>query len=249
MNAHDYIQKVRDAGFSIALDGDRLLVSPIENLTPDQRQSLSDRKQEIIAALRASESLLDAEGGHDLAPGNDPDVLPAKLIDSASRVCREIHADDDQAVEAMLYDLRGQPDDWAALEEHFEGQIQPDPESGYERVTTEAAGYRFDVDVPAKHAHHVRRSVRYLLRDGQGGGYLLGQPGQSEAELRETLWRKYGNRLATINEQPAPVTCRGCRNAEIGLRPPVVSCGLGLQATNPAGRLADEPHHCGGFEL
>lgn len=78
MNAHDYIQKVRDAGFSIALDGDRLLVSPIENLTPDQRQSLSDHKQEIIAALRSSESLLDAEGGHDLGVANDADVLRPK---------------------------------------------------------------------------------------------------------------------------------------------------------------------------
>ena len=243
------LQKIHDAGFRLAIKGDSLMVDPGDQLTDQQRTFIRDHKAEILSALRASLSLLDSEGGNDLEPGNDADVLPPGLVEAATRVCREIHADDDKAVEAILADLRDQPDDWAALEGHFEGQIQPDPESGYERVTTEAAGYRFDVDVPAKHAHHVRRSVRYLLRDGQGSGYLLGQPGQSEAELGETLWRKYGNRLATINEQPAPVTCRGCLNAEIGLRPPIATCGLGLQAKTPAGWPADEPHHCGGFEL
>lgn len=247
MNAHEYIQKVRDAGFSVALDGDRLMVSPIENLTPDQRQSLSDHKQEIIAALRSSETLIDAEGGHDLEPGNDADVLPSRLVEAASRVCRD-HGDDDDQVQVMLDDLRDQPDDWDALEEHFEAQLPAPPEPGMERVRTQAAGYEFDVDVPAEHAPGIRKSVRFMLRDGQGGGSVLGKPGQSEAELREILQQKYADRLASINEQPSPVTCRGCRHAEIGLRPPVVSCGLGLQATNPAGRLADEPHLCGGFE-
>lgn len=247
MNAHDYIQKVRDAGFSVALDGDRLMVSPIENLTPDQRQSLSDRKQEIIAALRASESLIDAEGGHDLEPGNDADCLPARLIEAATRVCRD-HGDDDRVVGQMLDELRGQPGDWDSLTEHFEGQLPALPEPGMERVRMQAAGFEFDLDLPAEHVHQVRRSVRYLLRDGQGGGSLLGEPGKAEAELVEILLRKYGNRLLTLNDQPSPVTCRGCRHAEIGLRPPVVTCGLGLQATNPAGWLADEAHQCGGFE-
>ena len=242
------LQKIHDAGFRLAIKGESLMVDPGDQLTDQQRTFIRDHKAEILSALRSSESLIDSEGGNDLAPGNDADVLPARLIDAASRVCREIHGDNDDQVQVMLDDLRDQPDDWAALHAHFEGQLPAPPEPGFDRVRTQAAGFEFDLDLPAEHAPSIRRSVRFELRDEQGGGYLLGQPGQSEAELRETLWRKYGNRLATINEQPSPVTCRGCRHAEIGLRPPVVTCGIGLQATTPAGRLADEAHHCGGFE-
>ena len=84
MNAHAYIQKVRAAGFTLATEGDRLLVSPIENLTADQRQSLSDHKPEIIAALRSSESILDADGGHDLAPANDRTTVHVPEYETAS---------------------------------------------------------------------------------------------------------------------------------------------------------------------
>jgi hypothetical protein len=84
MNAHAYIQKVRSAGFTLAIEGDRLLVSPIENLTADQRQSLSDNKPEIIAALRSSESILDADGGHDLAPANDRTTIHVPEYQAAS---------------------------------------------------------------------------------------------------------------------------------------------------------------------
>ena len=84
MNAHAYIQKVLAAGFTLAIEGDRLLVSPIENLTADQRQSLSDHKPEIIAALRSSESILDADGGHDLAPANDRALIHVPDYETAS---------------------------------------------------------------------------------------------------------------------------------------------------------------------
>ena len=242
------LQKIHDAGFRLAIKGDSLMVDPGDQLTDQQRTFIRDHKAEILSALRASVSLLDSEGGNDLEPGNDADVLPPGLVEAATRVCREIHADDDLAVEAMLDDLRDQPEDWDALAEHFESQLPAPPEPGMERVRTQAAGFEFDLDLPAEHAPGIRKSVRFMLRDWQGGGSVLGKPGQSEAELREILQQKYADRLATINEQPAPVTCRGCLNAEIGLRPPVVTCGLGLQAKTPAGRLADEPHHCGGFE-
>lgn len=242
------IQKIEAAGFTLVADGADLVVYPPGRLSDAQRQYLRDHKAEILSALRASESLLDSEGGHDLGVANDADVLPAKLIDAASRVCREIHTDDDQAVQSLLDDLRNQPEDWDALTDHFESQLPAPPEPGMERVRMQA-GFEFDVDLPAEHVHQVRRSVRYLLRDGQGGGSLLGEPGKAEAELVEILLRKYGNRLLTLNDQPAPVTCRACRHSEIGLRPPVVTCSLGLPAKNPAGWLADESHPCGGFEL
>lgn len=249
MDAFDFITRIESAGFTLDLADGNLAISPASQLTDSQRQWIRDHRDELVAALRADQTLLDASGGHDLGVANDADVLPARLIDAASRVCREIHGDNDDQVQVMLDDLRDQPDDWAALHAHFEGRLPAPPEPGFDRVRTQAAGFEFDLDLPAEHVHQVRRSVRFELRGGQGGGSLLGEPGKSEAELVEILLRKYGTRLATINEQLAPVNCRSCRHAEIGLRPPVVSCGLGLQATNPAGRLADEPHHCGGFEL
>lgn len=44
-----------------------------------------------------------------------------------------------------------------------------------------------------------RVSVHFTLRDGQGGGPLLGQPGRTEEELRDILHRIYGTRLESIN--------------------------------------------------
>lgn len=68
---------------------------------------------------------------------------------AATRVCREIHGDDDQAVEQMLDDLRHTTEsDWVALTEHFERQLPPPPEPGYRRITVKVAGYQFDVDMP-----------------------------------------------------------------------------------------------------
>jgi|688.fasta_scaffold339605_2 hypothetical protein len=146
MDASTFIQKVQAAGFTLAIDGDRLLVSPIENLTAAQRKSLADYKPEIMAALRSSESLLDADGGHDLAPAND-------------RVM--IHVPEYQA------------------------------QSGKR--------YSFDLDVPKANLPALRQSLRFELIGDQGGGSILGAPGQSESELRDRLAQKYGPRLATID--------------------------------------------------
>ena len=146
MDASTFIQKVQAAGFTLAIDGDRLLVSPIENITAAQRKSLADYKPEIIAALRSSESLLDADGGHDLAPAND-------------RVL--IHVPEYQA------------------------------QSGKR--------YSFDMDVPKVHLPALRHSLRFQLKDDQGGGSILGAPGQSDGELRDRLVQKYGPRLESIN--------------------------------------------------
>lgn len=148
MNAHAYIQKVRAAGFTLAIEGDRLLVSPIENLTADQRQSLSDHKPEIIAALRSSETLLDTEGGNDLAPANDRTL---------------IHVPDYETSSGKLYS--------------------------------------FDMDVPKANLPALRQSLRFQLIGDQGGGSILGAPGQTELELRDVLGRKYGDRLESINGQ------------------------------------------------
>ena len=56
-----------------------------------------------------------------------------------------------------------------------------------------------DLSVPRANLERLRAVVRFQLKDGQGGGSLLGSPGKSEAELREILVEKYGARLATID--------------------------------------------------
>lgn len=202
MNTHAYIAKVRAAGFSLAVDGGRLLVSPVELLSDTQRQSLRARKSELIAALQSPGTILGADCGHDLSAANCP--LPARLATAAERVCREVHADSDDQVQAMLDDLVVHPpESWNALAEHFEGQLPPPPEPGYERIPMEAAGYAFEVDVPEQQAPAARASLQFRLKNGDGGS-LLGAPGTSEEELREVLVAKYANRLESINEQPLP---------------------------------------------
>lgn len=75
--------------------------------------------------------------------------LQQRLHLAATRVCREIHGDDDHAVEQMLDDLRHTPEsDWVALTEHFERQLPPPPEPGYRRITVKTASHQFDVDMP-----------------------------------------------------------------------------------------------------
>jgi TubC N-terminal docking domain len=147
MDAIAYIQKVSAAGFSLACDGDRLLVSPIENLTDAERRSLAEHKTELLAALRASEAIIDADGGNDLEPAND-------------RV--QIHVPEYPA------------------------------QSGQR--------YSFDMTVPRASLPALSRtSLKFMLKDDQGGGSILGKPGATEDEVRAVLLRKYGGRLATIN--------------------------------------------------
>jgi hypothetical protein len=45
----------------------------------------------------------------------------------------------------------------------------------------------------------LRSVLRFKLKDGQGGGSLLGSPGTTEGELRAILAKKYPGRLETIN--------------------------------------------------
>ena len=200
MNAQALIHKIRDAGFTLAADGDRLLVSPVEQLTPERLSLLREHKAEILAALANPGSVLNADRGHDLAAANCP--LPARLAIAAERVCREIHGDSDDQVQAMLADLAECPEsDWDALTEHFESQLPPPPEPGRERITLIGDDRQFQMDVPTEHvpAFVARASVKFRLLGDQGGGSLLGEPGKTEEELREILVEKYRDRLESIN--------------------------------------------------
>lgn len=211
MDAHDFISRIRAAGFTIALVDGSLAISPASNLNAERRSWIRTHKAALAEALRQPGRLLDADGGHDFAPANDASSgqdhdqhLPPRLVSAATRVCRSIHGDDDDGVQAMLDDLVVHPpESWNALAEHFEGQLPPPPEPGYERIPMEAAGYAFEVDVPEQQAPAARASLRFRLHNGDGGS-LLGAPGTTAEELREVLVAKYAGRLESINEQPLP---------------------------------------------
>jgi hypothetical protein len=146
MDAFDFIQRIEGAGFAVALTDGNLAISPASDLSDIQRDFIRSHKDELVAALRSSETLLNDEGGNDLAPAND-------------RVL--IHVPEYQA------------------------------QSGKR--------YSFDLDVPKANIPALRQSLRFELKDNQGGGSILGAPGQSDGELRDRLVQKYGPRLESIN--------------------------------------------------
>jgi len=47
------LQKIRDAGFDVSLDGDALEISPASELTQSQRDFLKSHRAEIIGELQA----------------------------------------------------------------------------------------------------------------------------------------------------------------------------------------------------
>ena len=74
MNGAVLVEKIRSAGFDLRADGDRLLVSPVDQLSDGQRQFLRSHKLEILDTLRQTGRIVEAEqGGQDVPPANDPD--------------------------------------------------------------------------------------------------------------------------------------------------------------------------------
>jgi len=64
--------------------------------------------------------------GHQSGPFVTIEQLPERLSSAATRVCRELWNDTDEAVQAMLADLTwNDPADWEALISHFEQQLPP----------------------------------------------------------------------------------------------------------------------------
>ena len=146
MDAFDFIQRIEGAGFTVALTHGNLAISPASDLNDKQREFIRSHKDELVAALRSSETLLDAEGGNDLAPANDRALIhvPEYTLATGKRVS-------------------------------------------------------FDLDVPKANLPALRQSLRFELKDGQGGGSILGKPGASVDEVRSVLLMKYEGRLATID--------------------------------------------------
>jgi hypothetical protein len=146
MDASDFITRIEGAGFAVALTDGNLAITPASGLNDKQRDFIRSHKDDLVAALRSSETLLDSEGGHDLAPAND-------------RVL--IHVPEYQ--------------------------------------TQSGRRFSFDMNAPKANLPALRQSLRFELKDGQGGGSILGKPGASVDEVRSVLLMKYEGRLATID--------------------------------------------------
>lgn len=88
MSIAETIQKIEAAGFSLTPDGADLIVHPPGKLTDPQRNFIKSHKAEILACLRSSETLLDAEGGDDIPAANDRVVVhvPEFTLGSGKRV-------------------------------------------------------------------------------------------------------------------------------------------------------------------
>ncbi len=69
------IEKIRQSGFVIEAEGDRIAIDPFDALTAGQVAWLREHKSEILAelrAMRASDALLEAgQPGNDIQPAND----------------------------------------------------------------------------------------------------------------------------------------------------------------------------------
>ena len=84
MDAFDFIQRIEGAGFTVALTHGNLAISPASDLNDKQREFIRSHKDDLVAALRSSETLLDAEGGNDLAPANDRTTVHVPAYETAS---------------------------------------------------------------------------------------------------------------------------------------------------------------------
>lgn len=147
MSIAETIQKIEAAGFHLVADGADLIVQPPGKLSEQQRGYLKAHKAEIIAALRSSETLLEAgQPGDDLPAANDRITVHVPEFTLGSGSC-----------------------------------------------------VSFDLDLPRANLPGLRQSIRFELKDGQGGGSILGKPGASVDEVRDVLLRKYAGRVATID--------------------------------------------------
>ena len=84
MDAFDFIQRIEGAGFTLALAHGNLAVTPASDLNDRQREFIRSHRDELVAALRSSETLLDSEGGNDLAAANDRTTIHVPEYESAS---------------------------------------------------------------------------------------------------------------------------------------------------------------------
>ena len=53
-----WLQQLRDQGFELAVEGDRLRIRPADRVTPELRAALAQRKDELLALLAPGEEYL-----------------------------------------------------------------------------------------------------------------------------------------------------------------------------------------------
>jgi len=104
------------------MDSEKCQPSQLQKLQKPPFYSFCSTKGGRFQEIEASTPAATIQAG----PRATIEQLPERLVTAATRVCREIHNDDDAAVQEMLVDLTwNDPKDWDVLTAHFEGQLPP----------------------------------------------------------------------------------------------------------------------------
>lgn len=75
------MQTLVDAGFSLRIDGENLIVSPVSKLTPEHADYIRQHKVEIVAELRAAD-----EAGREQFPADQFEIVTLELLTAAGWV-------------------------------------------------------------------------------------------------------------------------------------------------------------------
>lgn len=110
------IEKIRTAGFDVALMGDQLNIRPARNLTQQQHDFLKTHKTKIAEQLKVEQ---DAKEHIDIIDGDQMKfgVLEVKIF----RAC-SARGDDWEHIKEMIRDCRNDypPEKWPGLWEYFD---------------------------------------------------------------------------------------------------------------------------------
>lgn len=86
MNPSDFVSRITGAGFKLAVQDDRLMVSPSERLTDPQRQFIKTHKPAIIAALAGKAAAKSADPDHGTDTDQETLARAVAMLDAGHRL-------------------------------------------------------------------------------------------------------------------------------------------------------------------
>jgi len=76
MDSTSFITRIEGAGFALAMNGDRLRVTPASKLSDPQREFIANHRDELIQAVRLRDKVLESSSaGNDIPPANNDRIL------------------------------------------------------------------------------------------------------------------------------------------------------------------------------
>jgi len=90
MDSTSFITSIEQAGFALAMNGDRLRVTPASKLSDPQREFIASHRDALIQAVRLRDKVLESSSaGNDIAPANNDRILihiPEFKLQNGNRV-------------------------------------------------------------------------------------------------------------------------------------------------------------------